>query len=266
MVSPSNVSTLASRIEAVRRFSRFYTRRIGVLQETLLHSPFTLPEGRLVYEIANRDGPTAQALCGDLDLDPGYVSRMLKSLEKRGCIVREPSTTDKRATRLALTAKGRKLWEAMNQQSRDDLAGLLAGLSVARQRKLVEALETAGRLLGAPEEKRAAYVLRPHLPGDMGWIIRRQTQLYAQEHDWDGSFEAMLADIAGKFVANYDPLRERCWIAERHGEDRCFSSRPARPAASSVCSMSSPRRAVWASAPGWSGSASKMPKPRATRV
>ena len=211
-------STLESRIEAVRRFSRFYTRRIGVLEETLLHSPFTLPEGRLVYEIANRDAPTAQELCHDLGLDPGYVSRLLKSLEKRGCIARERSATDKRATRLTLTAKGQKLWGAMNQQSKEDLANLLSGLPAAKQQELVAALETVERLLEEPDEKRAAYVLRPHLPGDMGWIIRRQTQLYAQEHGWNGSFESMLAEIAGKFVANYDPRRERCWIAERNGE------------------------------------------------
>ncbi len=211
-------STLESRIEAVRRFSRFYTRRIGVLEETLLHSPFTLPEGRLVYEISNRDAPTAQELCHDLGLDPGYVSRLLKSLEKRGCIARERSATDKRATRLTLTAKGQKLWGAMNQQSKEDLANLLSGLPAAKQQELVAALETVERLLEEPDEKRAAYVLRPHLPGDMGWIIRRQTQLYAQEHGWNGSFESILAEIAGKFVANYDPRRERCWIAERNGE------------------------------------------------
>ncbi len=211
-------STLGSRIEALRRFSRFYTRRIGVLEETLLHSPFTLPEGRLVYEIANRDAPTAQELCHDLGLDPGYVSRLLKSLEKRDCIARERSATDKRATRLTLTAKGQKLWGAMNQQSKEDLANLLSGLPAAKQQELVAALETVERLLEEPDEKRAAYVLRPHLPGDMGWVIRRQTQLYAQEHGWNGSFESMLAEIAGKFVANYDPRRERCWIAERNGE------------------------------------------------
>lgn len=211
-------STLASRIEAVRRFSRFYTRRIGVLEETLLHSPFSLAEGRLVYEIANRDGPTAQELCRDLTLDPGYVSRMLSSLEKRGCIARKKSASDRRATQLTLTSKGEKLWGAMNNRSKEDLANLLSPLPVAKQEKLVDALETARRILDEPEEKRAPFVLRPHLPGDMGWIIRRQTQLYAQEHGWDGSFEAMLADISGKFIANFDPKWERCWIAERNGE------------------------------------------------
>jgi DNA-binding MarR family transcriptional regulator/GNAT superfamily N-acetyltransferase len=211
-------STLASRIEAVRRFSRFYTRRIGVLEETLLHSPFTLPEGRVVYEIANRESPTAQELCRDLSLDPGYVSRMVASLVKRGCIARKQSTTDRRATELTLTAKGQKLWAAMNNQSKEDIAGLLSPLPVAKQQKLVEALDTVQRLLDEPAEKRAPFVLRPHEPGDMGWIIRRQTQLYAQEHGWDGTFEAMLAEISGKFIANYDPRWERCWIAERNGE------------------------------------------------
>jgi DNA-binding MarR family transcriptional regulator/N-acetylglutamate synthase-like GNAT family acetyltransferase len=211
-------SSLASRIEAVRRFSRFYTRRIGVLEETLLHSPFTLPEGRLVYEIANRDRPTAQELCRDLTLDPGYVSRMLQGLEKRGCVARRKSATDKRQTELTLTAKGQRLWGAMNDQSRQDIAVLLGELPVAQQDKVIKALETVEEILGEPPEKRAPFVLRPHQPGDMGWIIRRQTQLYAGEFGWDGTFEAMLAEIAGKFVAKFDPKTDNCWIAERNGE------------------------------------------------
>ncbi|MCF8531511.1 MAG: helix-turn-helix domain-containing GNAT family N-acetyltransferase [Reyranella sp.] len=211
-------STLASRIEAVRRFSRFYTRRIGVLEETLLHSPFTLPEGRLVYEIANRDRPTAQELCRDLALDPGYVSRMLQGLQRRGCVARRQSVKDRRETELTLTAKGQRLWGAMNERSRQDIANLLADLPSARQEKLVAAFGTIEKLLHEPPEKRAPFTLRPHQPGDMGWIIRRQTQLYATEFGWDGSFEAMLADIAGKFIAKFDPSRENCWIAERNGE------------------------------------------------
>ena len=211
-------STLASRIEAVRRFSRFYTRRIGVLEETLLHSQFTLPEGRLVYEIANRDQPTAQELCRDLALDPGYVSRMLQGLQRRGCVARRQSVKDRRETKLTLTAKGQRLWGAMNERSRQDIADLLAGLPSARQEKLVAALETIEKLLDEPPEKRAPFTLRPHQPGDMGWIIRRQTQLYATEFGWDGRFEALLADIAGKFIAKFDPNRENCWLAERNGE------------------------------------------------
>lgn len=211
-------TSLASRIEAVRRFTRFYTRRIGVLEETLLHSPFTLPEGRLVYEIANRDRPTAQELCRDLGLDPGYVSRLLQGLEKRGCIGRKRSAADKRQTELTLTAKGQHQWGAMNEQSRQDIANLLAELPAERQEKLVQALETVQQVLDAPPEKRAPFILRPHQPGDMGWIIRRQTQLYANEFGWDGTFEAMLAEIAGKFIAKFDPKSDNCWIAERNGE------------------------------------------------
>ncbi len=211
-------SSLASRIEAVRRFSRFYTRRIGVLEETLLHSPFSLSEGRLVYEIANRERTTAQELCRDLSLDAGYVSRLLKGLEKRGCIERTKSASDKRQSDLALTSKGQKLWATMNEQSRQDVAALLGALPVARQDALVEALETVQRLLDEPAETRAPFTLRPHLPGDMGWIIRRQTQLYASEYGWDGSFEAMLAEIAGGFVAKFDSKTDNCWIAERYGE------------------------------------------------
>ena len=211
-------SSLASRIEAVRRFSRFYTRRIGVLEETLLHSPFTLPEGRLVYEIANRDRPTAQELCRDLGLDPGYVSRLLQGLEKRGCVARKRSTADKRQTELTLTAKGQRLWAAMNERSRQDIADLLAELPIARQDRLVKALETVESLLDEPPEKRVPFTLRPHQPGDLGWIIRRQTQLYATEYGWDGTFEAMLAEISAKFIRKFDPKSDNCWIAERNGE------------------------------------------------
>ena len=211
-------SSLASRIEAVRRFSRFYTRRIGVLEETLLHSPFTLPEGRLVYEIANRDRPTAQELCRDLGLDPGYVSRLLQGLEKRGCVARKRSTADKRQTELTLTAKGQRLWAAMNERSRQDIANLLAELPIARQDRLVRALETVESLLDEPPEKRVPFTLRPHQPGDLGWIIRRQTQLYATEYGWDGTFEAMLAEISAKFIRKFDPKSDNCWIAERNGE------------------------------------------------
>ena len=211
-------SALASRIEAVRRFSRFYTRCIGVLEETLLHSPFTLPEGRLVYEIANRDRPTAQELCRDLDLDPGYVSRLLGGLEKRGCVARTRSKNDKRQTELSLTAKGQRLWGAMNEQSRQDVANLLTNLPIAQQEKLVKALGAVEQLLGGPPEKRAPFTLRPRQPGDMGWIIRRQTQLYVSEYGWDGSFEAMLAEIAGGFIAKFNPKTDNCWIAERNGE------------------------------------------------
>jgi DNA-binding MarR family transcriptional regulator/N-acetylglutamate synthase-like GNAT family acetyltransferase len=211
-------SSLASRIEAVRRFSRFYTRRIGVLEETLLRSPFTLPEGRLVYEIANRDRPTAQELCRDLGLDPGYVSRLLQGLEKRGCVARRRSAADRRQTELTLTAKGQKLWSAMNERSRQDVANLLAELPAARQDRLVKALETVEKLLDEPPEKRVPFTLRPHQPGDLGWIIRRQTQLYASEYGWDGTFEAMLAEISAKFIRKFDPKSDNCWIAERNGE------------------------------------------------
>ena len=211
-------SSLESRIEAVRRFSRFYTRRIGVLEETLLHSPFTLPEGRLIYEIAKRDRPTAQELCSDLRLDPGYVSRLLQSLEKRGCVARRRSAADKRQTQLTLTAKGLRLWRAMNEQSRQNIAALLADLPVMQQERVVRALETVERILDEPPAKRAPFMLRPRQPGDMGWIIRRQTQLYASEFGWDGTFEAMLAEIAGRFIARFDARTDNCWIAERNGE------------------------------------------------
>lgn len=136
-------------------------------------------------------------------------------------MARRKSAADRRRTELTLTAKGKRLWGAMKEQSRQDIADLLGELPVVQQEKIIKALETVEELLGEPPEKRAPFVLLPHQPGDMGWIIRRQTQLYASEFGWvgwDGTFEAMLAEIAGRFVAKFDPRTDNCRIAERNGE------------------------------------------------
>jgi DNA-binding MarR family transcriptional regulator/GNAT superfamily N-acetyltransferase len=206
------------RVDVVRRFNRFYTRRIGALRAGLLDSPFSLAEARVLYELAHRERPTAAALARDLGLDAGYLSRMLRGLERRRLITREQSTSDGRQSLLGLTAEGRRTFGTLNTRSTTEVRAMLGKLSDAGQRRLVEAMRDVERLLdGAPETK-APYLLRPHRTGDMGWVVHRHGALYAQEYGWDERFEALVATIVARFIENFDPKRERCWIAERDGE------------------------------------------------
>ena len=204
-------------IEAVRRFNRFYTRRIGVLEEGLLQSPFSLTEARVLYELAHRDRSTAAELGKELGLDPGYLSRILRGFERRGLIAKEPSTTDGRQSLLALGADGRAAFCRLEQAARDQIGALLGGLSGGGRRRLLEAMRTIESLLGAPAEARVPYVLRPHQPGELGWIVHRHGALCADEYGFDEQFEALVAEIVAQFARHHDPRRERCWIAERDG-------------------------------------------------
>lgn len=206
-------------IEAVRAFTRFYTRQIGLLDESLLKSAFSLSESRVLYELAHRDGLTASGLARDLDLDPGYLSRMLTRLEEQGLLARTASPEDARQSLLALTPAGRKAFAPLDKGSRRQVAAMLAGLAAPEQARLVAAMQTVQRLLGgAPAEPKVPYILRDLQPGDIGWVIRRHGMLYAQEYGWDDTFEGFVAEIAGEFVKSRDAKRERCWIAERDGE------------------------------------------------
>jgi DNA-binding MarR family transcriptional regulator/N-acetylglutamate synthase-like GNAT family acetyltransferase len=210
-------SGLAERIDAVRRFNRFYTRKIGVLQERLLRSPFSLAEARVVYELGQRATSTASELARELALDAGYLSRLLGGLEQGGIVAKAPSPSDGRQSLLSLTAAGRQAFAALDAQSAEQVGALLGRLPAAEQARLVAALGTVEQVL-EPRPAGAAYVLRPHRPGDMGWIVHRHGALYAEEFGWDESFEALVADIVAKFIEAYDPKRERCWLAEQEGE------------------------------------------------
>ncbi len=213
------VAGFDSRVEAVRRFNRFYTRQIGVLQEKLLRSPFSLAEARILYEVAHRDQPTATALSGELALDPGYLSRILRGLERRGLIDRRSSEADRRQSLLSLTEEGRQAFATLDERSHGEVGSILGRLSAADQGRLLAAMRTIEDLLGgAPVADETSYLLRPPEPGDMGWVVHRQGALYAQEHGWDERFEALVAAIVASFIQSYDARRERCWIAERHGE------------------------------------------------
>jgi len=208
--------------ERMRRFNRFYTRRIGVLGEGLLDSPFSLTESRVIYELAERDGATASDLCRDLGLDTGYLSRILRRLGKAGLVARRQSKTDGRKSHLSLTAKGRRTFARLDSASHAQSRAMVAALSPEELEKLAAAMDRIERMLDPDVATlpagRPSYVLRPHRPGDIGWVIHRHAALYAREYGWNDEFEAMVAEIGAAFIRNFDPRRERCWIAERDGE------------------------------------------------
>ena len=209
-----------SRIDAVRHFNRFYTKRIGVLRPGLYDSPHSLTEVRVLYELAHAAGsPTATDLASALDLDAGYLSRILRGFESKGYVRKTRSPDDARHLKLALTAAGRKAFAPLDRASHDEVGALLASLPDDAQRRAVEAMETLESLLGAAPPSAPAYLLRPHRPGDIGWVIAQHGALYAQEYGWDETFEALVAEIAAKFIKRFDPKRERCWVAERDGRN-----------------------------------------------
>jgi DNA-binding MarR family transcriptional regulator/GNAT superfamily N-acetyltransferase len=209
------------RIAAVRGFNRFYTRQIGVLRKTFLDSPYSLGEARVLYEIASRRAPTASDIARALDLDAGYLSRVLRNFEKRGLISRKTSEKDARQSHLALTARGRKTFAPIEQRSQDGVAETLATLKPEEQARLIDAMDTiqtllAGETRSKPEGKP---VLREPRFGDFGWIVSRHAEIYAQEYNWGEPFEGVCAQIVADFANKNDPKRERCWIAELNGEN-----------------------------------------------
>jgi len=213
------MTTFDESVQAVRHFSRFYTAHIGTLEEGLLKSSLTLAEARLLYEIATSDRPTASGIAARLRLDPGYVSRLLSRFEQQGLIRRRTSASDARQNMISLTAAGRREFAALDERSTEQVAGMLAPLGEEQQRKLVQAMTSIETILD-PEANpnRAPFLLRTHRPGDMGMVVHRHGELYAQEYGWDERFEALVARITADFIDEYDPQCERCWIAEREGE------------------------------------------------
>jgi DNA-binding MarR family transcriptional regulator/GNAT superfamily N-acetyltransferase len=224
--SPALSSSIAStplastvHVKAVRRFNRFYTQRIGVL-DPYLGSEFSLTEVRVLYELAHRDQPTATELGRDLSLDAGYLSRILRRFESKGWLARVPSLADGRQSLLKLTEAGHAVFAPLQQQSRDEAATLLAALAPGEQQKMVSAMATVERLLAGPEAPAATrtVILRDPQPGDMGWVVQQHGEIYAREYGWNSEFEALVADIASKYLKNYQPDWEKCWIAEIDGE------------------------------------------------
>jgi DNA-binding MarR family transcriptional regulator/predicted GNAT family N-acyltransferase len=208
-------TVLDRRVDGVRRFNRFYTQRIGVLAENFLRTPYTLAESRVLFELANREAPSPSDLAAALDLDPGYLSRILRRLERRGLVTRSTSPSDGRRTVLALTAAGRAAFAPLNERSHDDIAALLAPLPAERQERVLSAMAAIAEAL-APDEP-ADIVLRDPELGDYGWVIERHGALYGAEYGFDVHMEGYVAEVIAAYVANYQPDRDRCWIAERNG-------------------------------------------------
>jgi DNA-binding MarR family transcriptional regulator/GNAT superfamily N-acetyltransferase len=213
-------ATQEDRIGAVRYFNRFYTRQIGVLREGLLHSSYSLTEARILFELAHRDHLTASDLCRELGLDAGYLSRTLARLEQQGLIDKIRSENDARQRLLRLTPEGEKAFTPLDQRARDEVGEMLNELSEEDQQRLLKAMHTIESVFdkGKGFKFSEPFFLRPHEPGDMGWVTHRHGVLYAQEYGWDERFEALVAQIVADFINHYSPARERCWIAEIDGE------------------------------------------------
>lgn len=204
-------------ISAVRAFNRFYTRKLGVLDQHLLKSPFSLSEARVLYELAHRENATAKEIGIELGLDPGYLSRIVQKFDEDGLITRKPLPSDRRQYRLGLTAKGRQAFARLERSSHDEVAAMLAALPRGDGERLVGAMAAIERLLGEPGASPPPAILRDPRPGDMGWVIQSHGSLYAREYGFDSSFEGLVAKIAAEFLASFDASRERCWIADIDG-------------------------------------------------
>ena len=206
---------LARQIDAARRFNRFYTQRIGVLEEGLLESPFPLTEVRVLYELAHGAGIGAAELARGLGIDKGYVSRILARFRARGWLAHAIAEGDGRRRVLSLTSAGRRALVPLERRSRQQMRALLASIAAPARTRVLDAMRTIEHGLGRVE--RGPIVLRGHRPGDIGWVVQRHGELYADEYGWNEEFEALVAGIAAKFIRDLDPSRERCWIAERDG-------------------------------------------------
>ena len=216
MVASGN--ELDRRIQEVRRFNRAYTRLIGLLHEGLLDSPFSLTQARVLFELAHRDLPAASDLSKELQLDAGYLSRILRGFQKSGLVAKAESRVDGRQNLLSLTARGRRVFADLDARSRREVEVLLSRLDPVEQIRLVGLMHSIEKLLGIGSEPKVPYLLRSHQPGDMGWIVHRHGTLYSQEYGWNEEFEALVAEIVANFIKNYDANREHCWIAERDDE------------------------------------------------
>jgi DNA-binding MarR family transcriptional regulator/GNAT superfamily N-acetyltransferase len=205
-------------IAAVRAFNRFYTRKLGVLDQQLLKSPFSLSEARVLYEIAQRPDPAAKEIGIELGLDPGYLSRIVQNFDEDGLITRKPLASDRRQYRLGLTAKGRQAFAKLERSSHDDVAAMLGKLDAVERAAVVSAMAAIEQALEPAAQRPSGFLLRSHRPGDIGWIVSRHGALYAQEYGWDISFEALAAEICAQFIRTFDASREHCWIAEVNGE------------------------------------------------
>ena len=209
----------AQRVAAVRRFNRFYTQQLGVLRANWLDSPFSLTEARVLYELQQRGSATATDIARELDLDAGYLSRIVRRFQKLGLIRKEISAEDARQSFLSLTAKGRTAYAPLESRAKRDVRAVLDRLDDPERDRLVTAMRTVERMVAAEPAAGADLNLREPRHGDLGWVVARHATLYAQEFGWGGNFEGVCAQIVADFSAKFDPACERCWIAELDGEN-----------------------------------------------
>lgn len=205
-----------SEVAAVRSFNRFYTRKIGVLDEHLLGSGFALVEVRVLYELAQQGVVTASELRSELGIDAGYMSRILARFTKRG-LVRAVAAdgSDARRRPMTLTSLGKKTFAKLDAQSERHIGELLGKLTSEQRTRAVAAMQTIERALKPPSND--TFTLRSPRAGDLGWVVHRHGALYWEEYRWDARFEALVARIVADFVDTADAARERCWIAESGG-------------------------------------------------
>jgi DNA-binding MarR family transcriptional regulator/GNAT superfamily N-acetyltransferase len=218
-IPPPNARSAGEAIDIIRSFNRRYTRQLGLLDNGLLGSEFTLTEARVLYELANCEDSTATQIAGELGLDLGYMSRLIKKFGRRRYIKRKRSPVDARQSRLQLTERGRAVFDPLDRAARLQIAEMIAPMTPEQRSLLLSAMQSVQRLLevGSEESRREPYAIRPLKVGDIGWITHRQGILYSQEFGWDATYEAMVADILAGFVKNFDSKMERGWVAERAG-------------------------------------------------
>jgi DNA-binding MarR family transcriptional regulator/N-acetylglutamate synthase-like GNAT family acetyltransferase len=210
---------LEAQVAAVRQFNRFFTQRIGVLDEGLLASQFTLTQARVLFEIGTRKTCTAGELISLLRLDAGYLSRILQEFLDLALLIRKRSPDDGRRTDLSLTAKGRKAFAELDRRSRRSIGELMAPLSTAERARLVDSMRVLQETLStAPTGREPSVTVRPHRVGDVGWAIERHGQVYADEFGWNEEFEALVATLFAKFATKHDSASEQFWVAEVDGE------------------------------------------------
>src|ERR1700730_15480365 len=219
VMPPTNARPAAEPIDIIRSFNRRYTRQLGLLDNGLLGSEFTLTEARVLYELANCEDSTATQIAGELGLDLGYMSRLMKKFGRRRYIKRKRSPVDARQSRLQLTERGRAVFDPLDRAARLQIAEMIAPMTPEQRSLLLSAMQSVQRLLepGSTESRREPYAIRPLKVGDIGWITHRQGILYSKEYGWDPSYEAMVADLLAGFVKNFDSTMERGWVAERAG-------------------------------------------------
>jgi DNA-binding MarR family transcriptional regulator/GNAT superfamily N-acetyltransferase len=216
---PISPSALAGEAANFRRFNRMYTRFIGTLNEGLLNSDYSLAEARVLYELANRAAPKASDIAEALGVDPAYLSRMLKKFERGGLVRKKASQQDGRYAELMLTVKGQSAFKKLNALSQEQAHTILQDLAPAARTELIRCMQTIESILIRVDRNRPPFILRPHRVGDMGWVVYRESVGYAEQYGWDNTFEALVAGIVDGFVTNFDPSRERCWMAEIDGQN-----------------------------------------------